>query len=246
MKTLHLISFILFILIIQPAQSNAQSGKAPVKGKKKSGKSSVASKAPAPVFFVMQKTTRGRDSITGPPEGMVIYNTSIGKAQRYTGNAWKNIPANERYIGEKFEGGIISYLDSTKQHGLIMAPADQSASAQWGFFKEQVGAHGKNIGDGKQNTDIISKASSEKDIAANICSNLKLNGFSDWFLPSIEELKPMYYNFKAKALGNFSSTQYWSSSETDFNNAWMMNFGLGVATENNVVLRYCVRAVRYF
>jgi len=56
----------------------------------------------------------------------------------------------------------------------------------------------------------------------------------------------MYYNFKAKALGNFSSVQYWSSSETDFNNAWIMDFGLGVSTENNTAKSYAARAVRYF
>jgi len=59
-------------------------------------------------------------------------------------------------------------------------------------------------------------------------------------------IKLMYYNFKAKALGNFSSVQYWSSSETDFNNAWIMDFGLGVSTENNTAKSYAARAVRYF
>ena len=244
MRTARLNSFILFVLITLSLQTNAQSANTRSRPKKKSAKPVAA--APAKVFFVMQKTTRGRDSIMNPPEGMTIFNTTTRKAERYTNNAWKRLNANERYIGEEFAGGIIFYLDSTKEHGLIAAPADQSASAQWGFFKDQLGAHGKNLGEGKLNTGIISKASTEKGIAANICSTLKLNGFSDWFLPSIEELKPMYYNFKAKALGNFSSTQYWSSSETDFNNAWMMNFGLGTATENNVVQHYCVRAVRYF
>jgi hypothetical protein len=245
MRKIRLISFIIPILILPSVSINAQPASGLKKGKKLSAKS-VAAKADAKVFFITQKTTAARDSVINPPEGMVIFNTSINKAQHYIGNAWKNIPANERYIGEKFGGGIVFYLDSTKVHGLIMASADQSTSAQWGFFKEQIGANGKNIGDGKQNTDMISKTSTDKGIAANICSSLQLNGFGDWFLPSIEELKPMYYNFKAKALGNFSSTQYWSSSETDFNNAWMMNFGLGASTENNVVQYYCVRAVRHF
>lgn len=245
MKKEHLIFFILLVLTILPVSIHAQPGNTTKKAKIKSAKG-VAGKPVAKVFFIMQKTTRGRDSIINPPEGMTIFNTTTHKAERYTKNAWKKLNANERYIGEEFGGGIIIYLDSTKEHGLVAAPADQSASAQWGFFKEQIGAYGKNIGEGKQNTAIITKAGTEKDIAAVICSTLQLNGYSDWFLPSIEELKPMYYNFKAKALGNFSSSQYWSSSETDFNNAWMMNFGLGVSTENNVIKYYCVRAVRYF
>ena len=238
------ISVLFFVLITWSLQTKAQAVKTRLNTNKKSVKPVTV--APAKVFFIMQKTTRGRDSIINPPEGMTIFNTTTRKAERYINNGWKKLNANERYIGEYFGGGIIFYLDSTGKHGLIAAPADQRASAQWGYFKEQLGAHGKNIGDGKQNTDIIAKATSEKNIAANICSNLILNGYSDWFLPAIEELKPMYYNFKAKALGNFGSTQYWSSSETDFNNAWIMDFGLGTDTENNVVKTYAVRAVRYF
>ena len=34
-------------------------------------------------------------------------------------------------IGSSYQGGIIFYLDSSKQHGLIAAPMDQSAGIQW-------------------------------------------------------------------------------------------------------------------
>ncbi len=47
-----------------------------------------------------------------------------------------------------------------------------------GIFKEQAGARAKNIGDGKQNTDIIAKSSTENNIAVGICSTLKLKGYS--------------------------------------------------------------------
>ncbi|MCY7291872.1 MAG: hypothetical protein LH615_06785, partial [Ferruginibacter sp.] len=135
MKKARLISFILFLLVIQSLQIKAQSANSQLKGKKKSVKSS-ARKTEAKVYFVMQKTTGGRDSIVKPPVGMIIFNTTLNNAQRYTGNAWKKLNANERYIGEEFAGGIVLYLDSTKAHGLIVTPANQSPSAQWGFFKE--------------------------------------------------------------------------------------------------------------
>ena len=243
MRTAHLTYFILFVLMVQPVLTNAQPVK--VKSNNKSD-TSVANKTAAKVFFVYQKSTARRDSIVNPPEGMIIYNTTAAKIQRFSSKAWKQLNINEHYIGEEFGGGIVLYLDSTGQHGIVMTPVDQAASAQWGFFENQVGAHAKKIGEGKRNTDIISKNSKEDAIAANVCNNLKLNEYTDWFLPSIEELKLMYYNFKAKALGNFSSTAYWSSSETDFNNAWIMDFGLGVDTENNVIKYHAVRAVRYF
>src|SRR4051812_3746606 len=35
-------------------------------------------------------------------------------------------------IGISYAGGIIFYLDSTGQHGLVAAPADQKTAAEWG------------------------------------------------------------------------------------------------------------------
>ncbi len=197
------------------------------------------------VLMLSKMTSKQRDKITNPAEGMVIYNTDEKKPQYYNGTAWKFFDSNKHFIGEEYGGGIIFYIDGTGEHGLIVAPSDQP-SAKWGFFEKQIGAHGKAIGEGQANTDKITKASTQPDIAANICNDLRLNGLSDWFLPSIDELSLIYKNLKAKGLGNFSSGEYWSSSETDFNNAWFMNFNVGLPSESNVDKSLQVRAVRKF
>lgn len=231
------ISAALTVLFTSPLIGNAQNAKPA---------SEPASHADSAAVFLIKKTTLERNAMSNPTAGTAIFNSTTRKVEIFNGKTWKDPAPDQHYVGKPFQGGIIVYLDSTRQHGLITAPFDQHTAAQWVFFKEQVGANEKNIGTGNRNTGIIAKNSKDSTIAANICNNLVLHGYTDWFLPSIEELKLMYLNFTAKGLGNFLSNQYWSSSETDFNNAWIMNFALGTDTENNVVNSYAVRAVRYF
>lgn len=56
--------------------------------------------------------------------------------------------------------------------------------------------------------------------AAARCEELDLNGKTDWFLPSKDELNLMYQNLYLQGQGNFSTYKYWSSSQYDISNAW--------------------------
>ena len=84
-------------------------------------------------------------------------------------------------IGDSHQGGIIFYLDANGG-GLIAAPSDQG-QALWGCWKTLIGANGTAIGTGAQNTIDIEAGCNESGTAADICANLTLGGFSDWFLP---------------------------------------------------------------
>ena len=79
-----------------------------------------------------------------------------------------------------------------------------------------------------------------------ICSELNLNGYDDWFLPSMDELNLIYTNLKELKIGKLSDALYWSSSETDFNNAWLLDFATGVQNEYHVNKIARVRAIRAF
>jgi len=46
-----------------------------------------------------------------------------------------------------------------------------------------------------------------------LCDDLVFNGYSDWYLPSSDELNKLYLN--KSAVGGFSNTFYWSSTEED-------------------------------
>ena len=155
-------------------------------------------------------------------------------------------------IGDTYQGGIIFYLDGSGG-GLIAAPTDQSAGASWGCYGTIItGADGTAIGTGAQNTIDIEAGCTTPSTAADICSNLVLGGYTDWFLPSKDELNLMYQNIgqgNALGLGNvggFAVSFYWSSTENGSYAAWRQSFGSGNQGSNSKNYDNDVRSVRAF
>jgi len=130
-------------------------------------------------------------------------------------------------------GGIVFYDRGFTGDGwryLEAAPAGSEFDAQWGAFDKDVPNTMTSVGFGKQNTKIIVdklKTLGETNKAAQICVSLDINGYKDWFLPSIYELELMFKNLKKKGLGGFSDRWYWSSSQFRNDSAWLMDFSDG-------------------
>ena len=156
-------------------------------------------------------------------------------------------------IGDYYQGGIVFYLDGNGG-GLIAAPSDQSPSSIWCIPTTFGCASGTDIGDGFANTSCIEYYCTTPNTAADVCANLTLNGYSDWFLPSEDELNQMYLNIgMGNALGlgnigNFAYEYYWSSSYNySSGSAISQNFGNGYGQWAPVHSNYFhVRAVRAF
>jgi hypothetical protein len=163
---------------------------------------------------------------------------------------WKDscMPVNTTvyHIGDNGPaGGKVFYLsDNTGLHGLEAAPADQSSDAAWGCWGTTIsGAQGTAVGTGVANTTAI-VAGCSANTASKIADAYTLNGYTDWFLPSMDELN-LLYEQKA-VVGGFVSNYYWSSSENGKNYAWSQVFGSGSQYDNDKANTLPVRAVRAF
>ena len=156
-------------------------------------------------------------------------------------------------IGDTYQGGIIFYLDPSGCHGLVAAPTNQSTGDQWynGSYID-TRAYGSGLFEGKYNTAMINFSQGGATSAAAICQSISLGGFSDWYLPSIEELNKMYQNIgqgNTLGLGNvggFADTGYWSSTEFVNDYAWIQGFGSGNQVYASKDFNVYVRAVRAF
>lgn len=152
---------------------------------------------------------------------------------------------SEYVIGEQLNGGYIFYVDETGEHGLVCAPSDQDRSALWGNCTP-AGAAGKAVGTGNKNTTDIVLGCQAEGIAAKLCYDLELDGYNDWFLPSIDELFFMYENLHEKGLGGFEDTYYWSSTQ-DRHGAWVVSFFYGSRSNHGRIENSIrTRAIRAF
>jgi hypothetical protein len=161
-------------------------------------------------------------------------------------------------IGDSYQGGIVAYKLGASDpgyvegqtHGLIAAPSDQSTNATWwNGTNTTTGATGTALGTGQTNTTaIIASQGNTGSYAAKICQDLVLGGYSDWYLPSKDELDKLYRNHDA--IGGFSVNDYWSSTENDNTTAWTQYFFLDSQSWfiHPIIKNYLkyVRAVRTF
>jgi hypothetical protein len=147
-------------------------------------------------------------------------------------------------------GGIIFYDKGTFSDGwryLEAAPAETEFTAEWGGVGTDVDGTSTEIGSGKRNTEIIVEQLGANS-AAGLCSRLDFKSFTDWFLPSKDELDLMYKNLKQMGTGGLDADWYWSSSQNkgSSRHAWIQNFSDGYHVNNNKDTTYPVRAVRAF
>jgi hypothetical protein len=173
-------------------------------------------------------------------------------------------PRNSPSVGDFYQGGVVFYLfvpgDTGyvvgETHGLIAAVVDQSSGIRWHNGNYVVtGATDTALGTGSSNTDAIIavQGATAKSYAAGLARAYTGGGYTDWFLPSKNELNKMYLNkgdintiAAANSGSNFSNGYYWSSTESNGYYALRQSFGAGGQDGNFKGFSSFVRAVRAF
>jgi hypothetical protein len=133
--------------------------------------------------------------------------------------------ANGYAAGDALGGGLFVFEDSG--YAYISAAADQSTDAPWGCQGTDISGTLSAVGTGSANTALIVAGCTTSGISARICDQLTLNGYSDWFLPSLDELAQMYTKLAADGLGNFANHTYWSSTQSSATQAYTIDFNNG-------------------
>jgi len=160
-------------------------------------------------------------------------------------------------IGQSALGGKIAYIlqpgdpgyDANVQHGLVAATSDQSTSIFWwnGSYVT-TGATATAIGTGLANTNTIIavQGAVSTNYAAGLARAHNGGGYTDWYLPSKDEIAKVFLN-KA-AIGGFDPFgSYWSSSEVDVYYAWTYyNYFSSLFSVTKGGTAQWVRAVRSF
>ena len=147
---------------------------------------------------------------TGPAGGIIFYDKG------YYSDGWRYLEAAPNDLPNK-SGNIVFGYCRKSDNGINLG---SGTSQEIGFGKintkmlvDDMGdeAYSEGSGSAKTNSYI-----------AKLCDSYSYGGYSDWFLPSYDELNLMYVNLKESGLGAFANEYYWSSSEYWNDNSYIL------------------------
>ncbi|NLE63745.1 MAG: DUF1566 domain-containing protein [Bacteroidales bacterium] len=122
-------------------------------------------------------------------------------------------------IGDFYEGGLLFHIFQSGENGYVAGETHglvcdtvNLGSFRWGCDSVIVSGTSPLIGYGITNTQAIVNAGCGGTAAVQ-CYNLTTNGYSDWVLPSLNELDSMRSKLYKNGLGNFTNGIYVPSTD---------------------------------
>ena len=120
-------------------------------------------------------------------------------------------------LGQYYEGGLVAYLTgSFPNQKAIIVSMDWIGVRQWGIYGQNLSATSYDLFTGVTNTDLIIAADPTFDGAAKLAKNYNGSGYTDWCLPSADDLSVICQNrdpyllaanWNADGKGTWTSTQ---------------------------------------
>ena len=179
-------------------------------------------------------------------EGDIIYNSSFDVFQGCASTGWKAFheplvvppPTGCPNIGNTCTGANAGMVYAGDYNGnkLYITESDPPSGLAWGPNPSTTGMVSctgtyteESCVNGSANTALLKNHASSFP-AAEYCADLVAAGYSDWYLPALNELYVVYTNLKAgQPAGTFNFTDggYWASSDNSTANAWMVRFNDG-------------------
>lgn len=186
----------------------------------------------------------------------LVINQQVNAAYLATGQLYSTKappkPVIPVQLGDLVFGGVVAYIlqpedpgySATKQKGIIASIELSIGTAKWLNTDIVTGIDNQAIGAGQSNTNSMAALDGG---AATVAKNYTGGGFTDWFLPSFNELRAIWNN--SSYIGGFNVAYYWSSSEQvgSASQAWgkFGTIGTEVAlSKSSTTVR--VRPCRYF
>ena len=127
------------------------------------------------------------------------------------------------------QGGYLFHVDAATGTGLVTHALADNEQTHWNDFFNQASdlGLGTAIGTGESNTNAIVSELGEDVYAARYAYDAEINGYDDWFLPSLDELTAIYERVHANGLGNADAGRsYWTSTDDGYY-AWVVYFSNG-------------------
>ena len=172
----------------------------------------------------------------------------IGDTVTFAGSNFVTPPA----IGSSLQGGKVAYIlaptdpgyDPNYIKGLIATDADQGVTL-WNDGTILSISTSSAIGTGQANTTAMIAAFGLSTYSATLAEAAADGGYTDWYLPSIDELQQLYNN--RNDIGGFNGGAfYWSSTQVNDGSAQSLYFGNGVVYTQGNGTECSIRAIRSF
>jgi len=156
-------------------------------------------------------------------------------------------------VGQLFEGGLVGFVTgSYPNQRAIIVTLDWIGERRWGTNGVDVTGTSLDLFSGATNTDLIIASEPDFDSAAKLARNYNGGGYTDWCLPSGDDLQAICENRAAGLLGdaNWSALRSsWTSTQYDSSRPYNTNIRNGATcttsrftTKTTLQL---VRPVRY-